>query len=97
MNCACACNTYSSHLDKLQRHVMCVSASSKLWCLSSSNKVLVLQVSKGTLSVATQTSGFDARPAGKGPAALALLSLKQRMSARDGAAPAEACFIPAGE
>ncbi|KAL0018798.1 hypothetical protein WJX79_004094 [Trebouxia sp. C0005] len=54
------------------------------------------QVSKGTLSVATQTSGFDARPAGKGPAALALLSLKQRMSARDGAAPAEACFIPAG-
>jgi len=61
------------------------------------NKALVLQVSAGTLSVATQTSEVDAIAAGKGHATLALLSVKRKMSARDGAAPAEACFIPAGE
>ncbi|KAL0043173.1 hypothetical protein WJX82_005972 [Trebouxia sp. C0006] len=49
-----------------------------------------------TLSVATQTSEGDAISAGQGPSALALLSVKRKLSARDGASPAEACFIPAG-
>ncbi|KAL0031624.1 hypothetical protein WJX77_010248 [Trebouxia sp. C0004] len=54
------------------------------------------QASRGSLSVATQTSQVDAVSAGGSPAALALLSVKQIMIARDEAAPAEACFIPAG-
>ncbi len=61
------------------------------------NKLLLLQVSTGTLSVATQTSEVDAIAAGRGPSALALLSVKRKLSARDDAAPGEACFIPAGE
>ncbi|KAL0044212.1 hypothetical protein WJX82_004623 [Trebouxia sp. C0006] len=54
------------------------------------------QVSTGTLSVATQTSEVDAISTGRGPSALVLLSVKRKLSARDAAAPAEACFIPAG-
>jgi len=61
------------------------------------NRLLLLQVSTGTLSVATQTSEGDAISTGRGPSAVALLSVKRKLSARDDAAPAEACFIPAGE
>ena len=61
------------------------------------NKLLLLQGPTSTLSVATQTSEGDAISAGQGPSALALLSVKRKLSARDGASPAEACFIPAGE
>lgn len=61
------------------------------------NNLLLLQVSNGTLSVATQTSEVDAIAAGRGPSAMALLSVKRKLRARDDAVPAEACFIPAGE
>ena len=61
------------------------------------NRLLLLQVSTGTLSAATQTTEVDAIAAGRGPSALALLSVKRKLSARGAAAPAEACFIPSGE